>query len=272
MCWCNPSVRTACCGKPACRPPCSCGAPLSLRDVRVAHAASCARWPKVAAREPAAPPFSAPLSVKTETAGIEGFVSEGRMDRVLETVRPKAPPPVEIEPAVIRPRVPQPPRPMADTTFACAEHFYDGCPNCGNPPPAATPAPTRAPAPPPAPTPSPAPSAPPAPAGTIMPLYPGDEPPHLRRPVLPAARSGLAAIAGFTKLSEPQLREIWDEVQENARRLDLCRGHDFSVQLDADKARVRPRWQCRFCEGTVDGTAKLWYERGLAHGRGGLRP
>lgn len=66
-------------------------------------------------------------------------------------------------------------------------------------------------------------------------------------------------------------RRIWEGVKENSRKLEACPGHDFSIDLRPDRP-VGKDWQCTRCGGRADTIAKLWYERGLEHGRPALAP
>ena len=54
--------------------------------------------------------------------------------------------------------------------------------------------------------------------------------------------------------------KIRNSVQENRKLLDSCNKHDFSIKLE------QMRYRCKNCGGTVDISAKIWYETGLKHG------
>lgn len=60
-------------------------------------------------------------------------------------------------------------------------------------------------------------------------------------------------------------REIFEQVKENHEKLKSCNRHDFSKDLTPDK-KVNKEWECTNCGGSVDSSAKTWYERGLVHG------
>lgn len=198
----------------------------------------------------------------------EGLEAARDAEPVLQ-VRPAA---VEVEPAVIRPRVPQPPR---VSTLPDAPGSWPGTRvERGEVVSTVPPAPPAAPA-----------LRIPRLGEPVLRTAAATHEPTIRpAPAMPCLVCAsnhycpdhnpepVAMLSAFTKLSEPVLREIWDEVQANSARLALCRGHSFAAQIDPPGSRVRRRWRCANCQGTVDETAKLWYERGLAHGQGGLRP
>lgn len=80
-----------------------------------------------------------------------------------------------------------------------------------------------------------------------------------------ATHNGAALLAGLGGMTEAEARALWVDVQANQRLLESCPRHNFSRALDRPGDRVRPRWRCSTCTGTVDSMAKLWYERGLEH-------
>jgi hypothetical protein len=68
-------------------------------------------------------------------------------------------------------------------------------------------------------------------------------------------------------LANEDMKEVWNEVQENHRRLDLCVvPHEFTVDITPDRTLFK-RWACSKCGGQVDAPGKLWYERGLKDSR-----
>lgn len=67
-------------------------------------------------------------------------------------------------------------------------------------------------------------------------------------------------------MSEREAKALWEDVMANQRLLESCPRHSFSESMDRAGDRLRPRWQCTVCTGTVDSVTKLWYERGLEHG------
>ena len=78
---------------------------------------------------------------------------------------------------------------------------------------------------------------------------------------MPNSYEVLSQVSGLP-LSE--MKSIWEQVKANAATLDACAGpHDFQ-RLEE---RLLSKYRCTRCGGTVDGTDKLWYERGLKHGK-----
>lgn len=63
------------------------------------------------------------------------------------------------------------------------------------------------------------------------------------------------------------IKAIYEQVKENHQKLESCRLHDFSIDLDTEK-KVGKRWQCANCHGEVNTTDKSWYETGLKHSKG----
>jgi hypothetical protein len=59
--------------------------------------------------------------------------------------------------------------------------------------------------------------------------------------------------------------EIWNEIQENHKKIESCNKHDFSIDLNPDK-KFDKKYQCSKCGGHVDAIKKSWYEKGLKHG------
>ena len=59
--------------------------------------------------------------------------------------------------------------------------------------------------------------------------------------------------------------------QENEARLAGCAEHDFRAHRGPTgglrRGPSKARWRCSRCDGEVSGTARLWYWRGLQHGR-----
>lgn len=61
-------------------------------------------------------------------------------------------------------------------------------------------------------------------------------------------------------------QQILRDVKANLAKLDHCPGpHVF--QPFVIPHRTFPRYRCAICGGEVEGTNKLWYEKGLAHAR-----
>lgn len=61
------------------------------------------------------------------------------------------------------------------------------------------------------------------------------------------------------------------EVKANRLLLDGCAGHDFSQPIDRHSKQpiaaqvVFCDWRCTRCGGWVDGIARGWYNKGVAH-------
>jgi hypothetical protein len=59
---------------------------------------------------------------------------------------------------------------------------------------------------------------------------------------------------------------LLQEVRENHARLIACARHDFQPVKEPGRhiALVR-KYRCAACQGWVDASAKIWYDRGLQH-------
>jgi hypothetical protein len=82
----------------------------------------------------------------------------------------------------------------------------------------------------------------------------------------------LETITEVTGVKRPDLDSIFQKVKANSKTLEECAGpHDFSICLDrrselpVEKPVFGCKWKCAKCGGIVEGTVKLWYDRGLAH-------
>jgi hypothetical protein len=65
-------------------------------------------------------------------------------------------------------------------------------------------------------------------------------------------------------LAREDVHAIWKEVKANHARLDSCSGpHDFGPHV----AALNVNYTCNKCGGSVNASARSWYEKGLAHGR-----
>lgn len=82
----------------------------------------------------------------------------------------------------------------------------------------------------------------------------------------PAPADGATRLSKAIGIPRDELQAIWGEVQANSARLRACPSHSFDRPLDAPGSRLRVRWACSACGGTVDGVAKGWYELGRQHG------
>lgn len=64
-------------------------------------------------------------------------------------------------------------------------------------------------------------------------------------------------------MNKTELRAIWEEVKTNHARLASCPGpHKFPPYV----REPRERYTCETCNGSLDATDRLMYDRGLAHG------
>lgn len=68
-------------------------------------------------------------------------------------------------------------------------------------------------------------------------------------------------------ITKEQSQQIWENVLANQRSLDGCGRHVF-VDETPDR-KIGKKWRCSSCGGTVDSTAKHYYEMGLKHGATG---
>ena len=74
-----------------------------------------------------------------------------------------------------------------------------------------------------------------------------------------------------------ELKQLFEEVKANSATLEKCDLHDFSIVLDRStkepiqnptpQQKFGARFKCTRCGGVVDGITRIWYDRGLAHGR-----
>lgn len=68
-------------------------------------------------------------------------------------------------------------------------------------------------------------------------------------------------------LTKADFNSIWEEVKANHARQDSCVGpHDFSIEHERMGALVR-KYRCTKCDGTIDSINRIWYLKGLEHGR-----
>jgi hypothetical protein len=59
---------------------------------------------------------------------------------------------------------------------------------------------------------------------------------------------------------------IWDKVQENNKKLESCKEHNFSIDLTPVR-KFGKRYACEHCGGEIDSINKSWYEKGVEHGK-----
>lgn len=62
-------------------------------------------------------------------------------------------------------------------------------------------------------------------------------------------------------------KALWEKTRANGRAWDACVGPHELEDLTPGKMFGK-RYRCRLCGGECDSVAKLFYEQGLAHGRG----
>ena len=71
----------------------------------------------------------------------------------------------------------------------------------------------------------------------------------------------------------PQMQAMWNEVKANHKRLNECQGpHDFvgvesELRYTLKDGSVYGRYVCKKCNGKVFPNDKIWYERGIEHGK-----
>lgn len=70
-------------------------------------------------------------------------------------------------------------------------------------------------------------------------------------------------LSEMSGISKDTLDEIWKEVKANNETLNKCEGpHTFKSHKV-----VKFKWVCSKCGGHTSATQKVWYEKGLEHGR-----
>jgi hypothetical protein len=67
-------------------------------------------------------------------------------------------------------------------------------------------------------------------------------------------------------LDKETAHKLFEQVKENHRILDSCTRHAFDIDKNPGQVFGK-KWECSNCGGNVDSMAKLWYERGLQHGK-----
>lgn len=73
------------------------------------------------------------------------------------------------------------------------------------------------------------------------------------------------ALAKMTNIPAAEIRVIYDRAVENIRILNSCAGpHQFEPM---EPGKLASKCRCKLCGGTVESSAKRWYEKGLEHGR-----
>jgi len=80
-------------------------------------------------------------------------------------------------------------------------------------------------------------------------------------------------ISEVTGVKPDLFDSILVEVKANMALLETCQRHDFSIVIDrrtkqpienpAPSQRFGAKFKCTRCGGIVDGSARIWYDRGL---------
>lgn len=80
------------------------------------------------------------------------------------------------------------------------------------------------------------------------------------------ATDSMDRLSKLSGIPKPEMVSIAEHVKANLAALDACPGpHEFAIDATPDRT-IGKRWRCAKCGGEVDFGAKLWYEKGLAHG------
>ncbi len=66
-------------------------------------------------------------------------------------------------------------------------------------------------------------------------------------------------------INKEHLREIFEEVKENNRKLFNCTGPHKFVVMGTEEI-INKKYRCELCGGTIDAGRKHWYDQGLKHG------
>ena len=67
-------------------------------------------------------------------------------------------------------------------------------------------------------------------------------------------------------LNTKEISSIFQEVKRNAKLLDECPGpHRFTIK--AGRREFADDFICEICGGQVQSIYKIWYEKGLEHGK-----
>lgn len=71
-------------------------------------------------------------------------------------------------------------------------------------------------------------------------------------------------------MKKKRAAELWEEAQDNARRLHTCFGpHDFVPGRPryANIPHGPRQYACTKCGGEIDSHAHHWYQEGVIHGK-----
>lgn len=70
----------------------------------------------------------------------------------------------------------------------------------------------------------------------------------------------------MSRITSTDIQTIMQTVKENHAKLNACAGPHNFVCLTPDKP-FGAKYRCSLCNGTADGVAVNWYNRGLQHGK-----
>lgn len=70
----------------------------------------------------------------------------------------------------------------------------------------------------------------------------------------------------ITGIPTEEQKKIFEGVQENHRKLNSCKCHDFSIELPGP-TKLNPKWKCKNCGGVVESIEKKYYEQGFQHAK-----
>ncbi len=69
-------------------------------------------------------------------------------------------------------------------------------------------------------------------------------------------------------MTDEDFRKIVQRVKENKKRLESCSFHSFTIPVPKPyNENIIDKYKCEHCGGVVDYKEKIFYEKGLEHGR-----
>lgn len=69
-------------------------------------------------------------------------------------------------------------------------------------------------------------------------------------------------------MNDAEFRKIVEQVKENRGRLNNCPLHSFTIPVPKPyNKNIIDKYKCENCGGVVDYKEKIFYEKGLEHGR-----
>lgn len=69
-------------------------------------------------------------------------------------------------------------------------------------------------------------------------------------------------------ITDEQLKDIVKHIKENKIRLDKCSLHSFTIPIPKPyNSNIIDKYKCKNCGGVVSYREKIFYEKGLEHGR-----